>query len=542
MSARASQQVAPTARSEAGTSPHRPDPWRKLRENAEAVLVAIILALIIRHFSVEAFEIPTGSMAPALLGIHVETTCPNCETRDLVGLSTDNFTGAINTPVRELYSYVGNCPSCGCSIEDRVGSPGPTVWCPGCNAQRPANPSGFEGPLPLGAIDNAWCSQCQFQYREVFTIHHSTTPILGPLRNRFAGGDWRGGHKLLVNKFVYQLREPRRWEVIVFKFNRQRNYIKRLVGLPGEEIQVVQGDIHINGRVERKPVWAQDELWVRVHDSAQVERGFAPQPAWSIEKGWAPIESDTQEAAAGAWSFNALGARAHLAYQRPIQSRLAYNAGGHGGYAIVHDVRVVADVSLNGGAGWLDVQLINGPQVFTCRLAGLSSSGPGTIELRARPGPGEDDSEQVLHRMDHPALRLQAPVQVDFWVADGWLVLRLDGEVLAELELPEPYRTLARGDRSSVALVAHDTGGRLERVQVFRDVYYTDSLQNTLTSYACKSPFRIPADHLFAMGDNSSSSMDSRAWGALDRQNLLGRAFVIFWPALPWRWQVGFIR
>src|SRR5262249_6414667 len=42
-------------------------------------------------------------------------------------------------------------------------------------------------------------------------------------------------------------------------------------------------------------------------------------------------------------------------------------------------------------------------------------------------------------------------------------------------------------------------------------------------------PFRVPADSYFAMGDNRDNSKDSRSWGAVPRDNIKGRAFVIFW-------------
>jgi len=58
---------------------------------------------------------------------------------------------------------------------------------------------------------------------------------------------------------------------------------------------------------------------------------------------------------------------------------------------------------------------------------------------------------------------------------------------------------------------------------------------------ATREPFQIPEDGFFAMGDNSPASLDSRAWGAVHEDNLLGRGFGIFWPALPWRFDLGFI-
>jgi len=42
-------------------------------------------------------------------------------------------------------------------------------------------------------------------------------------------------------------------------------------------------------------------------------------------------------------------------------------------------------------------------------------------------------------------------------------------------------------------------------------------------------PFMVPAASYFAMGDNRDNSKDSRSWGAVPRDNIKGRAFVIFW-------------
>ena len=49
-----------------------------IRETIESVIVAIVLALLIRTFEAEAFVIPTGSMAPALMGAHKDLVCPYC--------------------------------------------------------------------------------------------------------------------------------------------------------------------------------------------------------------------------------------------------------------------------------------------------------------------------------------------------------------------------------------------------------------------------------------------------------------------------------
>ena len=40
----------------------------------------------------------------------------------------------------------------------------------------------------------------------------------------------------------------------------------------------------------------------------------------------------------------------------------------------------------------------------------------------------------------------------------------------------------------------------------------------------------VPADHLFMMGDNRNNSLDSRYWGALPIENVIGKAFVRYYP------------
>ncbi|MDD4817958.1 MAG: signal peptidase I [Victivallaceae bacterium] len=42
--------------------------------------------------------------------------------------------------------------------------------------------------------------------------------------------------------------------------------------------------------------------------------------------------------------------------------------------------------------------------------------------------------------------------------------------------------------------------------------------------------FTVPADSYFMLGDNSASSLDSRYWGTVPRSNIVGKAFVVFWP------------
>ena len=57
------------------------------------------------------------------------------------------------------------------------------------------------------------------------------------------------GDNLIVDKLSYHFREPERFEIIVFPYRHKENtyYIKRIIGLPGETVQVKDGYVYING-------------------------------------------------------------------------------------------------------------------------------------------------------------------------------------------------------------------------------------------------------------------------------------------------------
>lgn len=60
------------------------------------------------------------------------------------------------------------------------------------------------------------------------------------------------GDNVLTNRFIYNLTTPKRGDLVVFKPNGDQNshdYIKRVVGLPGETIQIIDGFIYIDGEV-----------------------------------------------------------------------------------------------------------------------------------------------------------------------------------------------------------------------------------------------------------------------------------------------------
>jgi signal peptidase I len=146
------------------------------RETVESLVICLILALMFRAFIAEAFVIPTGSMAPLLMGEHKDIFCSQCQMRYQVGAS----------------------------IESRWGETVVGGICPNCH---------YVEPFDLRA-----------------TRGHQTF----------------NGDRILVSKFSYSIEEPKRWDVAVFKYpgNPKQNYIKRIVGLPGETLMIHHGDVY----------------------------------------------------------------------------------------------------------------------------------------------------------------------------------------------------------------------------------------------------------------------------------------------------------
>lgn len=78
------------------------------------------------------------------------------------------------------------------------------------------------------------------------------------------------GQEVLINRFVYKISSPKRGDVIAFLPNGNQNahyYLKRVVGLPGETVQIIDGYVYINGELL-------DEEYDKIADAGTAENAI----------------------------------------------------------------------------------------------------------------------------------------------------------------------------------------------------------------------------------------------------------------------------
>lgn len=85
--------------------------FQQVRELVESLVVALFLAFLFKTFEAEAFVIPTGSMAPTLMGRHKDVECSQCSYQFQVSASEEMDSSSNRRNGRHVVA--GTCPQCG---------------------------------------------------------------------------------------------------------------------------------------------------------------------------------------------------------------------------------------------------------------------------------------------------------------------------------------------------------------------------------------------------------------------------------------------
>ncbi len=61
------------------------------------------------------------------------------------------------------------------------------------------------------------------------------------------------GERVIVNRLIYRYSTPKRFDLIVFRANETTDYIKRIIGLPGDDLFFHEGELFVNGKKIEEP-------------------------------------------------------------------------------------------------------------------------------------------------------------------------------------------------------------------------------------------------------------------------------------------------
>ena len=367
-----------------------------------------------------------------------------------------------------------------------------------------------------------------------FVLEAYTIPT-GSMQPAILGDADAGLHdRVLVDKLVPMLRSPRRWEVTIFRLplDERELYVKRLVGLPGETLELRGGDVWIDGRIARKPPGVQDSMLRAI---AWTPDGGLPLAPWFLAAGDVAVDGTSARVPAGG--------RGTLDLRRPVTAR--YDHGYDPAWGIEppgHSENAVADLELS-----LTVTALPGPGGLT--LAFRADDGVLALWL---PAQGDPREASILYApaqpADHPvrgstdgppaldtprtlwldrsgrALPADRPARVTAAWIDRRITLRVDDDIWLVHDQTDagPRHEAPRRAGLSLAL---EGGGSLADVIVRRDVFYPPRTATTR--------WEIPEGHYFMLGDNAQASLDSRLF-ELRTVVLADREVTGFWlPAPP---------
>jgi len=459
----------------------------------EWLITAFILAFVFRAFVMEAFRIPTGSMADTLKGAHFRLRCSQCGYRYEHGFVPRNY-----------------------------GYPEDTV--------------------PAGSVrlrDPTRCPNCGYYWPQGYPPTAAETPV--------ANGD-----RILVLKCIYQLFQPKRWDVVVFKnpLDPTVNYIKRLIGLPGEKLETIDGDIYVNGQIARKPHKVQNELWMPVYDNdyqpVQPRQGSFNGHAWQQpfrnEPGSQWITGDPNNPTTMFGLQSAPDRTNTLLYDSSIGNdfRTAYaydEVSRYNDMPYCSDLMVRFYARSAEAVGRVGISL---SKYETNYRAWVDFTGEMAITKTEKDGKTWD-----LTRLKPTEPAINKPTLVKFANVDHQLIFQVGSKRLVYDLGPGPDD--AGPIKTDIAPQAKIFGSghlTLSHVAIFRDIHYTET--DGPNRAAKGNPITLAKDEFFVLGDNSPNSEDGRRWsqrgigingervyreGIVPRDYLVGKALFVYWPS-----------
>ncbi len=502
----------------------------------EWLITAFILAFVFRAFVMEAFRIPTGSMADTLMGAHFRLGCRQCGYKYEHGFVPRNYRMPDDTvPSGNAPLPITRCPNCG-----RYPS---QLLCRACDfaVRRNGLRNNDTGSDSRSTALDSRCPNCN---RSLMTGEEM------PVAN---------GDRILVLKCIYQFLEPKRWDVIVFKNPPEPtiNYIKRLIGLPGESVQIIDGDIYIDGQISRKPAKIQKELWMPVYDNdyqpVRPEDGsfnghLWQQPFKNKNEGDSEWVNEDSNSPTVFRLDSPAGQINSMVYDTSIgndfKATYAYDDVDTYGYMpYCSDLMVRFNCLANNTEGRIGIALSKYETTYRAEVYLWSMTMVVTKQEK-----GKDPVE--LPAMSIPQSRMNKQMPVKFANVDHRLIFEYGStkwthDLGRDLEGAGPIRE----DIEPRVEIFGSGKLTLSHVAIFRDIHYTKAkfANSPERGRATReNPFVLGQDEFFVLGDNSPNSEDGRWWnrsgvankglpdyrvGTVPRNYLVGKALFVYWPS-----------
>lgn len=356
------------------------------------------------------------------------------------------------------------------------------------------------------------------------------------------------GDRLLVQKYTFAWRPPRRWEVAVFvgPGPEHEAYVKRVAGLPGEQVEIRDGDLWIDGSLARKTLEEVNALRVLVHDDDHRPSDSVLYPRWQPRPddvkddrptGWNTRE-DGYERVPTAEDSDGDGPVDWLDYQHwepdtlrlgPIRDFVGYNGAGTGGDHVIRDLILDFQVTIRPDCDRIELAIDSGPDRIQATLP-IDHLGTPSVTIEGQPvaatalEPGLESSPDDVPRWQ----------SVEASVVDRRLLIAIDGRLAFEpIDLETAVRSTPRSGRLAVGVVSGSAS--IRHLRVYRDVYYTPQLAGSMRpGHAVEAPYVLGSGEYFMLGDNSPVSNDSRFWShgpIVAADALIGRPFLVHVPS-----------
>ncbi|WP_432797293.1 S26 family signal peptidase [Poriferisphaera sp. WC338] len=506
-----------------------------IKETFISLILAFTFALVFRAYIIEPFIIPTGSMAPTLLGRHLRVTCKQCGYTFTVDATFDPkripVPGIVCPMCRFPNPIQGQTPRNG----DRIlvlkfpyAFADPDRW----DVVVFKNPQQFNDNGTPGPTNNYIKRLIGLPNESIAMLDGNVyTQPLNPTTGQPAD-KWRIARK--SDNFKAQL--------AVFRNIYHSNYIP-IDGGSGDG-RSYKTDNGFTANFTWQTPWVADQPTNWLIDG-QRSYSFAGNTPTNITFDFARGGEHTNLAM---YPYNQM---------RPQNPRTES----------IEDIRLAAvyqpqtpngNITLSTTARWDSTDPQTPPQILSAHIA---SDGTATL---SRTNPADPTDTTVLQTGKINPLTEGSNTQLELWYVDQQLILWVNGvqTLTAQYELSMNELRQRRGPDPVPTISISSTTGpfTLHDIQLDRDLYYASrpanyivagglARSNPLGPVDLGSPYTIGPDEFFCVGDNGPNSKDSRIWDTIDpwidhnyfagtrkygvvpRELMFGKAFFVYFPA-----------